>query len=89
MIDGFSNCSSVTTPRISPYGHMPNDYEHLAFHIESDDYFLYLSALLSFAEETLASADCSNESTRIQVEAMRSTRKDLQYLHDFFKIEPR
>lgn len=89
MIDGFSNCSSITTPHISPYGHMPNDYEHLAFHIESDDYFLYLSALLGFAEETLANDVCSNESTRIQMEAIRSTRKDLQYLHDFFKIEPR
>lgn len=87
MIDAISNFSSITnTPSFDTAA---RDRHHLAFHIESDDYFPYLSALLGFVEETLSSADMSDELVRIQVEAIRSTREDLGYLQDRFHIQPR
>ena len=87
MIDAISNFPSITnTPSFDTAA---RDQHHLAFHIESDDYFPYLSALLGFVEETLSSADTSDESVRIQVEVIRATRQDLCFLQDRFHIQPR
>jgi len=89
MIERISNFSSTTRTSHTSQSNQPNDYEHLRFHIASDDYFPYLSALLSFIEETLDEADHSQEHLRIQLEAVKATRKDLRYLHDRYCIEPR
>ena len=89
MIASISNCSSITISSDSSLDTMPQNPSQLAFHIQSDDYFPYLSALLGFVEETLAAGDGTDECVRIQVEAIRATRGDLQYLQDHFRIEAR
>lgn len=63
--------------------------DRLAFHIDSDEYFNHLAALLGSIEETLATSDHSQELTCIQLEAIRTVRYDLRYLHFKYKIEPR
>jgi hypothetical protein len=89
MIDRISNFSSSATAPHTVQSIQSSDYEHLRFHIASDDYFPYLSALLSFIEESLGEADGSQENLRIQLEAVKATRKDLRYLHDRYCIAPR
>ncbi len=86
MIDAISNFSSITNTSSFDTAH---DHQKVAFHVESDDYFPYLSALLGFVEETLSSAPASDEMVRIQVEAIRATRQDLGYLQNRFHIQPR
>jgi hypothetical protein len=85
MIDSILNFSAIT-PRASSFETTPHDYEQLAFHIRSDDYFRYLSSLLSFVEDTLASDDRSDEMASIQLAAIRATRQDLHFLDEHFKI---
>ena len=63
--------------------------EKLAFHIQTDDYFRYLATLLGFAEEALAGDVREQDLASVQIEAIRAARKDLQYLHDHYRIEPR
>lgn len=87
MIESVFNCSSITIQQCS--FDAPHDRSQLEFHILSDDYFPYLSSLLSFVEETLGEKASSDEFIRIQADAIRATRKDLQYLHDHFRIEAR
>lgn len=87
MIDAISNFSSITNA--CSFDTSAHDHQKLAFHVESDDYFPYLSALLGFVEETLSSANASEEMVRIQVEAIRATRRDLGYLQNRFHIQPR
>ncbi len=61
----------------------------LNFHLETDDYFPFLSTLLGFAEETVASQDCTQEINAIQLKAIQAARKDLAYLRDNYRITPR
>lgn len=92
MIDSIFNFSQVSTAISASSTHVNplNDYERqnaLTFHIETGDYFLFLSTLLGFAEETLATGDRSQNLIPIQIEAIRAARKDLQYLNDHYRIE--
>lgn len=89
MIDAIYNSPSITHTDVSSCATVAHDHHHLAFHIASDDYFPYLSALLSCIEETLVSLDTTGEMVQIQVEAIRATRQDLQYLQNRFRIQPR
>jgi hypothetical protein len=93
MIDSIFNFSPISTPAsVSSHSNPLSDYERqnaLAFHIETDDYFPFLATLLGFVEETLATGDCTQNLTSIEVEAIRAARKDLQYLHTHCRIEPR
>lgn len=94
MIDRLFDFSPVPTIAHSA-SHIDQRYEYerlatLRFHIETDDYFRFLATLLSFFEETLASGDgTQKESLAIELEAVRAARKDLQYLNDHYRIEPR
>ena len=92
MIDSIFNfCPLQAEPAVSSYVDPRNEFERLsklAFHIETGDYFYSLSALLAFVEETLASGD-TEESQLLQLEAVRASRKDLQYLQNHCVIEPR
>ena len=93
MIERIFNFSSIsTTTDVSSYVDPLSDYERLnalTFHVETGDYFPSLATLLGFVEETLAGADSAQESISIQLEAVRAARKDLHYLHDHCRIEPR
>lgn len=89
MIEAISNCSAISIPVSSARAAAPYDYQKLAFHIESDDYFPYLSTLLSFVEEMLTTGESSEELIGLQLAAVQATRKDLGYLHDHFRIESR
>ena len=93
MIDRLFDFSSLSTlPSTSSYNSPVTDSERinmLDLHVRTNDYFRYLTTLLGFVEETLDSGECSRESLNIQLEAVRATRKDLQYLNDHYYIEPR
>lgn len=93
MIESISNFSSIpTVTGVSSYSDPRSEYERLnvlAFHIETGDYFPFLATLLGFVEETLTREDDTQESISIQLAAVKSARKDLQYLHNHCRIEPR
>ncbi|NNM83974.1 hypothetical protein HKL94_02040 [Candidatus Parcubacteria bacterium] len=61
----------------------------LNFHLETGDYFPFLATLLGFVEETIASGDRSEDMNAIQLDAIKSARKDLSYLRDHYQITPR
>ncbi|MBU6388488.1 hypothetical protein KGQ72_01250 [Patescibacteria group bacterium] len=93
MIDSIFNFSSVpVTTNISPHTEPLGDYARLnklIYHIETDDYFRFLSTLLGFVEETLADGNHGQDDLSIQLEAIRATRKDLAYLNDHYRITSR
>jgi hypothetical protein len=61
----------------------------LSLHVKTGDYFMYLSTLFGFVEETLASETIAQPLTSMELEAVRAIREDLQYLNCNYRIEPR
>ena len=83
-MDRLLAVSAITDPAVLPR----EELGHLEFHLESGDYFLYLASLLGFIEETLVAGD-SEDSVKLQAEAVRATRRDLRALHQRYAIAPR
>lgn len=69
------------------------DAERLArlhFHIKSGDYFPTLATFLGFVEETLAEPTTARTPLNcMEKELVKSLRKDLMHLHEYYQIEPR
>lgn len=93
MLESVFNFPSVpVTANISRHAPALDDRERLeklAYHVETGDYFRFLSTLLGFVEETLAGADSGQELVSLQLAAVKAAREDLRYLQDHYRIEPR
>jgi hypothetical protein len=85
-LDSYSLLSSMQFLRDAPAGEAR--IERLKYHLETGDYFLFLSTVLGFAQETLAECTCAanSELTPLEVNALENARKDLEYLQKNFGI---
>ena len=67
------------------------DTERLArlhFHLKSGDFFPTLATILGFVEETVGSLDAKEDSLPVlERELIQGVRKDLMYLHKYYRIE--
>lgn len=62
----------------------------LHFHIQSDDYFATLATILGFLEETLGDPHPNTSPLpRMEKDLLRSVRKDLTYLSEYYTLTPR
>ncbi len=70
-----------------------SDNERLArlhFHLKTGDYFPTLATILGFVEETLGNYTASTDALPpLEQELIRSVRKDLLHLHEYYHIEPK
>lgn len=70
-----------------------SDAERLArlhFHVRSGDYFPTLATFLGFIEETLGSTIATDSTmTTLERELVKSLRKDLMHLHQYYRIQPK
>ncbi|MDR3548486.1 MAG: hypothetical protein P4M11_09525 [Candidatus Pacebacteria bacterium] len=65
--------------------------EQLDFHLKTGDYFRVLGTILGFLEETLEG--CSNQGAPelipLELDVIRDTKKNLDYLHENYRITPK
>lgn len=70
---------------------MKTDTERLArlhFHLKTGDYFPTLATILGFVEETISGYPASPDTLpSLERELIHSVRKDLMYLHEYYRIE--
>jgi hypothetical protein len=92
MIKSFFNFSTPPITRTPYYRHRVDEIERireLRAHIEAGDYFRFHTTLLGFLEETLEKRVSSEESISIQLDAIRAARRDLKFLDENYRLEPR
>ncbi len=62
--------------------------ENIELHVRANDYFPMMSTMLGFLEESVGLCGPNDALTDAQIRAIKAARKDLNYLHQHYRIVP-